>query len=111
MAEIMAKFRIKYTSLKMVDDISVQPHADTQKFFNTLISGYREKEGVYNTGKYILLKNHFHYVLSVHIYILLQSTQSLMQSCKLYGIRLIGNCDSVNYYWRILVTRRLSSCE
>lgn len=49
MAEIMAKFRIKYTSLKMVDDISVQPHADTQKFFDTLISGFREKDGVNNT--------------------------------------------------------------
>ncbi|XP_012268643.1 bumetanide-sensitive sodium-(potassium)-chloride cotransporter isoform X2 [Athalia rosae] len=49
MQEIMAKFRIKYTSLKMVDDISVQPHADTQKFFETLISGFREKDGVENT--------------------------------------------------------------
>lgn len=51
MAEIMTKFRIKYTSLKMVDDISVEPHPDTQKFFDTLINGFREKEGVEITGK------------------------------------------------------------
>ncbi|XP_046600388.1 bumetanide-sensitive sodium-(potassium)-chloride cotransporter isoform X1 [Neodiprion lecontei] len=49
MAEIMDKFRIKYTSLKMVDDISVEPQPETQRFFDTLISGFREKDGVNNT--------------------------------------------------------------
>ena len=34
MAEIMAKFRIRYTSLKMVDDISVQPKQETLDFFD-----------------------------------------------------------------------------
>lgn len=40
MAEIMAKFRIKYTSLKMVDDISIQPQKSTQEFFDKLISDF-----------------------------------------------------------------------
>ncbi|XP_033219825.1 bumetanide-sensitive sodium-(potassium)-chloride cotransporter isoform X2 [Belonocnema kinseyi] len=42
MAEIMAKFRIKYTSLKMVDDISIQPQKSTQDFFNKLISDFKK---------------------------------------------------------------------
>ena len=44
MAEIMAKFRIKYTSLKMVDDISVQPRPETQSFFDKVISEFRKNE-------------------------------------------------------------------
>lgn len=65
MAEIMAKFRIRYTSLKMVDDISVQPKQETLDFFDKLISNFR-KNDVSDTGKimnflfknlYILSKN------------------------------------------------------
>lgn len=41
MAEIMNKFRIKYTCLRMVDDISVQPREETKKFFDDLISDFR----------------------------------------------------------------------
>lgn len=44
MAEIMAKFRIRYTSLKMVDDISVQPKQETLDFFDKLISDFRKNE-------------------------------------------------------------------
>ncbi|XP_063980220.1 bumetanide-sensitive sodium-(potassium)-chloride cotransporter isoform X1 [Diachasmimorpha longicaudata] len=44
MAEIMAKFRIKYESLKMVDDISVQPMEETQDFFNKLIETFHKHE-------------------------------------------------------------------
>ncbi|KAF3426875.1 hypothetical protein E2986_03307 [Frieseomelitta varia] len=44
MAEIMAKFRIRYTSLKMVDDISVQPKQETLDFFDKLISDFRRNE-------------------------------------------------------------------
>ncbi|XP_034943442.1 bumetanide-sensitive sodium-(potassium)-chloride cotransporter isoform X2 [Chelonus insularis] len=40
MAEILAKFRIKYTSLKMVDDISVPPKQETQDFFDRLIADF-----------------------------------------------------------------------
>ncbi|XP_031836103.1 sodium potassium chloride cotransporter [Nomia melanderi] len=46
MAEIMAKFRIRYTSLKMVDDISVQPKQETQDFFDKLISDFRKNDTV-----------------------------------------------------------------
>ncbi|CAK9816690.1 Bumetanide-sensitive sodium-(potassium)-chloride cotransporter [Anthophora quadrimaculata] len=44
MAEIMTKFRIRYTSLKMVDDISVQPKQETQDFFDKLISDFRKND-------------------------------------------------------------------
>ncbi|XP_017791307.1 PREDICTED: bumetanide-sensitive sodium-(potassium)-chloride cotransporter isoform X2 [Habropoda laboriosa] len=44
MAEIMTKFRIRYTSLKMVDDISVQPKQETQDFFDKLISNFRKND-------------------------------------------------------------------
>lgn len=50
MAEIMAKFRIKYTSLKMVDDISIQPQKSTQEFFDKLISDFT-KNGSESTGE------------------------------------------------------------
>lgn len=33
----MAKVRIKYTSLKMVDDISMEPKQETREFFDKLI--------------------------------------------------------------------------
>lgn len=58
MAEIMAKFRIRYTSLKMVDDISVQPKQETLDFFDKLISNFR-KNDVSDTGKIMnfLFKN------------------------------------------------------
>ncbi|XP_026675560.1 bumetanide-sensitive sodium-(potassium)-chloride cotransporter-like [Ceratina calcarata] len=44
MAEIMAKFRIRYTSLKMVDDISVQPKQETLDYFDKLISNFRKND-------------------------------------------------------------------
>lgn len=50
MSEIMTKFRIKYTSLKMVDDISVKPKQETQDFFDKLISDFRKNEPS-DTGK------------------------------------------------------------
>lgn len=50
MVEIMAKFRIRYTSLKMVDDISVQPKQETLDFFDKLISDFRKNEPG-DTGK------------------------------------------------------------
>lgn len=44
MAEIMAKFRIKYTSLKLVDDISVEPRQETREFFDKLVADFGTKE-------------------------------------------------------------------
>lgn len=49
MAEIMAKFRIKYSSLKMVDDISVKPRQETQKFFDKLVSEFQKSDNTENT--------------------------------------------------------------
>lgn len=51
MAEIMAKFRIKYTSLKMVDDISIQPQKSTQDFFDKLISDFKKDSSPDSSGK------------------------------------------------------------
>lgn len=49
----MAKFRIKYTSLKMVDDISLQPKQETQDFFDKVISEFRKNDASDNAGKII----------------------------------------------------------
>lgn len=51
MAEIMAKFRIKYTSLKMVDDISVEPRQETQDFFDRLVADFRMNDVSDTSGK------------------------------------------------------------
>ena len=51
MAEIMAKFRIKYTSLKMVDDISVEPRQETQNFFDKVVADFRNNDVSDATGK------------------------------------------------------------
>ncbi len=51
MAEIMAKFRIKYTSLTMVDDISVQPRKETQNFFDKIISEFQKNNSTENSGE------------------------------------------------------------
>ncbi|XP_011501774.1 PREDICTED: bumetanide-sensitive sodium-(potassium)-chloride cotransporter [Ceratosolen solmsi marchali] len=48
MAEIMMKFRIKYTSLKMVDDISLQPRQETQNFFDKVIGEFRKNDATEN---------------------------------------------------------------
>lgn len=44
MVEIMAKFRIQYTTLKMVDDISVKPQQETQNFFDKLVADFRNND-------------------------------------------------------------------
>ncbi|XP_014474381.1 PREDICTED: bumetanide-sensitive sodium-(potassium)-chloride cotransporter isoform X2 [Dinoponera quadriceps] len=41
MIEIMRKARIKYSGLKMVDGICVEPQQETQSFFDKLISDFR----------------------------------------------------------------------
>lgn len=51
----MAKFRIKYTSLTMVDDISVQPRKETQDFFDKIISEYQNNGKAENQGSLFLL--------------------------------------------------------
>lgn len=61
MAEIMAKFRIKYTSLKMVDDISIAPRQDTQNFFDKLISDFRRNDPSDNSG----LNNYRYYKMII----------------------------------------------
>ncbi|XP_054288120.1 bumetanide-sensitive sodium-(potassium)-chloride cotransporter isoform X2 [Macrosteles quadrilineatus] len=42
MANLLAKFRINYTSLTMIHDISEPPRQGTITFFENLISGFRE---------------------------------------------------------------------
>lgn len=57
MSEIMNKFRIKYTSLTMVDGINVQPRQETQVFFDQLISEFRLNDSE-NSGKLNFLLYH-----------------------------------------------------
>lgn len=51
MDEIMCKARIKYSSLKMVDDISVEPKQETLSFFDKLISNFRMNDSSDNSGE------------------------------------------------------------
>lgn len=51
MDEIMCKARIKYSSLKMVDDISVEPKQETLSFFDKLISDFRMNDPSDNSGE------------------------------------------------------------
>lgn len=50
MVAIMCKARIKYSSLKMVDDISVEPKQETQSFFDKLISDFRMNGSAETSG-------------------------------------------------------------
>lgn len=49
MASLLAKFRIKYTSLTMIHNISDPPKPETVKFFDNIISSFRESNE--NAGK------------------------------------------------------------
>jgi len=51
MAEIMNKARINYSSLKIVDDISVELKQETRTFFDKLISDFRINDSSENNGK------------------------------------------------------------
>ncbi|XP_076758945.1 sodium potassium chloride cotransporter isoform X1 [Xylocopa sonorina] len=83
MAEIMAKFRIRYTSLKMVDDISVQPKQETLDFFDKLISNFRKNDPA-DTECYVTdlelqsLKDKTHRQLRLRELLLENSSQSTL---------------------------------
>lgn len=51
MVEIMNKARINYSSLKIVDDISIELKPETQSFFDKLISDFRINDSSENAGK------------------------------------------------------------
>lgn len=51
MIEIMNKARINYSSLKIVDDISVELKPETRSFFDKLISDFRINDSSENAGK------------------------------------------------------------
>ncbi|XP_029163832.1 bumetanide-sensitive sodium-(potassium)-chloride cotransporter isoform X2 [Nylanderia fulva] len=53
MDEIMCKARIKYSSLKMVDDISIEPKQETMSFFDKLISDFRMNDPSDNSECYV----------------------------------------------------------
>lgn len=62
MIEIMHKARIKYSSLKIVDGICVEPMQETQSFFDRLISDFQtnspsDNSGCPNAQKTVLLCN------------------------------------------------------
>lgn len=44
MANLLSKFRIDYSSLHMVQDITVEPKAESKQLFNHLLNGFRESE-------------------------------------------------------------------
>lgn len=50
MANLLAKFRINYSSLVMVQ-ISEKPKDSTVEFFNTLIADFRTDQDINENGK------------------------------------------------------------
>ncbi|XP_020283623.1 bumetanide-sensitive sodium-(potassium)-chloride cotransporter isoform X2 [Pseudomyrmex gracilis] len=85
MVEIMCKARIKYTSLKMVDDISVEPKQETQTFFDKLISNFRtngsseNSENCYVTDRELqTLRDKTHRQLRLRELLLENSNQSTL---------------------------------
>ncbi|KAJ8919032.1 hypothetical protein NQ315_016938 [Exocentrus adspersus] len=44
MASLLAKFRIDYTDLQVVPDITAKPQESTQRFFDSLIADFRTED-------------------------------------------------------------------
>uniref|UniRef100_A0A6M2DX53 Putative solute carrier family 12 n=1 Tax=Xenopsylla cheopis TaxID=163159 RepID=A0A6M2DX53_XENCH len=44
MANLLSKFRIDYSSLHMVQDITAEPKPESQQLFDSLLNGFRESE-------------------------------------------------------------------
>lgn len=51
MASLLAKFRIDYSDLQVVSDITSKPLECTQQFFDSLIAGFRKPENADAAGK------------------------------------------------------------
>ncbi|KMQ90770.1 bumetanide-sensitive sodium- -chloride cotransporter [Lasius niger] len=84
MDEIMCKARIKYSSLKMVDDISVEPKQETLSFFDKLISDFRMNDSSDNSECYVTdfelqnLRDKTHRQLRLRELLLENSSQSTL---------------------------------
>ncbi|XP_049837763.1 bumetanide-sensitive sodium-(potassium)-chloride cotransporter-like isoform X10 [Schistocerca gregaria] len=56
MASLLAKFRIDYSDVKVITDITRKPQESTYAFFNELISGFKLAENNHNTGDGVHIK-------------------------------------------------------
>ena len=45
MASLLSKFRIDYSSLTMIHNVSDKPHPNTNTFFEEIIKPFRERPG------------------------------------------------------------------
>jgi hypothetical protein len=50
MASLLAKFRIDYSDLKVIPDITKKPRESTVSFFESLISEFKQTEGSTDGG-------------------------------------------------------------
>jgi solute carrier family 12 sodium/potassium/chloride transporter 2 len=50
MASLLAKFRIDYSDLKVIPNITKKPHESTVSFFESLISEFKQTEGITDGG-------------------------------------------------------------
>ncbi|KAJ8938797.1 hypothetical protein NQ314_011333 [Rhamnusium bicolor] len=56
MASLLAKFRIDYTDLQVVPDITAKPRDSTQNFFDSLIADFKSNdENEESSGKVIII--------------------------------------------------------
>lgn len=58
MASLLSKFRIDYSALKVIPDISKSAQNTTKSFFDSLIANFQETENtkITNDGIIILIK-------------------------------------------------------
>lgn len=59
MASLLAKFRIDYTDLQLIPDITAKPKQSTTEFFSSLIEEFRSNDDCPETGKQCVRTKHF----------------------------------------------------
>lgn len=65
MANLLAKFRIDYSSLTMVQDITEAPQPETRKMFDELIKKFTDQAGGMNIIECTLLESHYNQLLPI----------------------------------------------
>lgn len=55
MASLLSKFRIDYSALKVISDISKPAQESTKNFFDSLIENFRETESTKTTDDGIII--------------------------------------------------------
>lgn len=83
MASLLAKFRIDYSDLKVIPDITKKPLETTVSFFESLISEFKQPEGIADSGSSSdpskLWKSHY---IWNHVYVCLLLEEAEVEEIK-----------------------------